>query len=306
MGKSWFKRLFLCLALVLTCVGSLVATSASIFAQDETTTPTATATPTPEPTPTLELQTKYPVLTGESGKSFSYSVDIKYSGVDRKTFNISVTPPQGWSATTTAGYPESQVSAIQISGSGYDYAASETIKVNLSPNIGNSPDPGDYIVTLDVSSGSLTQSLELKATVTAKYALSLTTDSGKVSTDATAGKENHFALKLQNTGTAAIDDINFTSTKPDGWIINFKPEKVETLGAGQTQQIDVVITPPSGKTVAGDYMITISASNGTISASDMEVRVTASTPSIWGYVGIIIVVLVIAGLAVLFMRLGRR
>jgi uncharacterized membrane protein len=39
---------------------------------------------------------------------------------------------------------------------------------------------------------------------------------------------------------------------------------------------------------------------------NIDVRVTVLTPTIWGWVGIGIVVLVIAGLAVMFMRLGRR
>ena len=97
----------------------------------------------------------------------------------------------------------------------------------------------------------------------------------------------------------------FTADKPEGWTVTFKPEKVDSLGAGQTQQEDVVITPPEGKTIAGDYVITLHASNDKVNQS-MQVRVTVLTPSIWGWVGIIIIVVVIAGLAVLFMRLGRR
>jgi uncharacterized repeat protein (TIGR01451 family) len=135
--------------------------------------------------------------------------------------------------------------------------------------------------------------------------MSLDAENGRLSTNATAGKENHYSVSLVNTGSAAIDNVAFTSTKPDGWIVNFKPDKVESLGAGQTQQVDVVITPPEGKTIAGDYMINLTADNGTQS-SELDVRVTADTPSIWGYVGIIIVVVVIAGLIVLFMKLGRR
>jgi uncharacterized membrane protein len=66
-----------------------------------------------------------------------------------------------------------------------------------------------------------------------------------------------------------------------------------------------VITPPQGKTIAGDYMINFKADTGSIS-QDMDVRVTVLTPTIWGWVGIIVIVVVIAGLAVLFMKLGRR
>jgi len=43
--------------------------------------------------------------------------------------------------------------------------------------------------------------------------------------------------------------------------VTFKPEKVESIAAGQTQQEDVIITPPQGKTIAGDYVITLRGSN---------------------------------------------
>jgi uncharacterized membrane protein len=299
MAKSRLIHLLSSLALVFTMVGGFMAAQTAVIAQ------VATPTPTPTPQPTLTLDCKYPVLTNDSGQPYSFGVDIKYAGNDKKTFNLSVTAPPGWSATITAGYPESQVSAVQISPVDINSPSTESVKVNVTPNQGNLPDPGDYITTLKVNSGSLTQSIDLKATVKAKYAFVMSTDTGNLNTQAVAGKENHFSFKLYNTGSAPIDKINFTSTKPDGWIVNFKPDKVDSLGAGQTQQVDVVITPPEGKTIAGDYMINLKADNGT-SSQNMDVRVTVSTPTIWGWVGIIIIVVVIGGLAVLFMKLGRR
>ncbi len=301
MAKSRLIHLLLSLTLVFTIMGGFALTNTAAFAQ----TPTPTPTPTSTPQPTLTLDSKYPVLTNDSGQSFTFGVDIKYAGNDKKTFNISATPPPGWSATTTAGYPETQVSAVQISPVDINTPSTESVKVNLIPNQGKLPDPGDYTVTLKVSSGSLTQSIDLKATVKAKYSFTMTTETGNLNTQATAGKENHFSVSLINTGSAPIDKLSFTSTKPDGWIINFKPDKVDSLGSGQTTQVDVVITPPEGKTIAGDYIINLKSDNGTVS-KDMDVRVTVLTPTIWGWVGIIIIVVVIAGLAVLFMKLGRR
>lgn len=301
MYKTRLTHLLLCLTLVLTLVSGIFAATINVAAQEAT--PTETSTPTPEPR--LLLETKYPVLSNDAGQSYTFNVDIKYAGTERKTFNIAATVPQGWSATTTAGYPESQVSAVQITPVDTLMTTTETIKVNVYPNLGRLPDPGDYPITVQVSSGNLTQSIDLTAQVKAKYSLALQSESGRLSTNATAGKENHYSVNLVNSGSAAIDKINFTSTKPDGWIVTFKPDKVDSLGAGQTQQLDVIITPPEGKTIAGDYMINLKADNGTHSSA-IDVRVTAATPSIWGYVGIAIVALVIIGLVVLFMRLGRR
>ena len=64
------------------------------------------------------------------------------------------------------------------------------------------------------------------------------------------------------------------------------------------------IKPPP-KTVAGDYMITLHVSGKQATADKMDVRVTVETPSIWGWVGVIIIVIVVVGLIVVFMRFGR-
>jgi uncharacterized membrane protein len=187
----------------------------------------------------------------------------------------------------------------------YGSPDSKTLTLYLSPQTGKTPDPGEYKLSLKATSGKFALSQDLTATVKAKYAFSLSTDSGNLTTQAQAGKENHFSINLTNSGTASLDNITFTADKPEGWTINFNPQSVGSLSAGQKQQEDIVITPPEGKTIAGDYMITITASNPKVN-SNMQVRVTVLTPSIWGWVAIIIIVVVIAGLAVLFMRLGRR
>ena len=76
------------------------------------------------------------------------------------------------------------------------------------------------------------------------------------------------------------------------------------LEAGATKEVDVVINPPT-KTIAGDWAATIKAESEHFTDS-VNLRVTVLTPTIWGWVGIIIVLVVIAGLAVLFRQLGKR
>jgi uncharacterized membrane protein len=298
MLKSRIMRLLLFVSLVITMIG-LMGTAA--LAADET--PTPTPTPTPPP-PTLTLDSKYPSISADSGAIYTYDVSIIYQGTERKTFTMDVTAPQGWSAFTSSGYPEKEITSVQIDPGAYG-SSTESIKLNLGPNYGLSPDPGNYNVTLKVSSGSLVASITLEAKVKAKYALSMTTESGNLATSATAGRDNHFSFKIVNSGSAVIDNLNLTSSAPSGWTITFKPTRVDSLGAGQTQQIDAVITPTEGKTIAGDYMITLKSDNGKNTAS-MDVRVTVETPSIWGWLAFVIVAVVILGLLVLFWKMGRR
>jgi len=69
--------------------------------------------------------------------------------------------------------------------------------------------------------------------------------------------------------------------------------------------IDAVIKPPR-ETIAGDYVVTMIANSSGLANREFELRVTVLTPTVLGWVGIVIVLVVIAGLAVLFRRLGRR
>jgi uncharacterized membrane protein len=57
--------------------------------------------------------------------------------------------------------------------------------------------------------------------------------------------------------------------------------------------------------LVGDYSVSLRV-EGEKSTKDMEFRVTVKASTAWGWIGIGIIVLVIAGLVVLFIRLGRR
>jgi uncharacterized membrane protein len=298
--KSRLIIAVLALVLVSSLVAGFLITQKPVSAQTATPTPTPTPTTTPD---NLQLQSTYPSLSADSGQPFSFSVDIKYSG-SRQLLNLTSTQQSGWdvSFNNSAG---KTITAVQLGP--VDYTVTETVTVVLTPSLGQTPNPGNYPLTVTVSnpSGSLNQSINLTATVKAKFSFIMDTASGNLNSQATAGADNHTAIQLTNQGTAAIDALSLTSTQPDGWIVKFNPDKVDSIGAGQKQQVDVTITPPGGKTVAGDYMLNLTASNGTLSQT-MNLRVTVLTPTVWGWVGLIIVILVIAGLGVLFMKLGRR
>jgi uncharacterized membrane protein len=252
----------------------------------------------------LDLTTTIPVVSGESTQSFSVDVDISFQAPDKRQVNLDATPPKDWIAYVESSYPETQLAAVNM-GPSDTFPATQRVSVHFQALYPNSTEPGEYVTTLKATAGDLKASLDLTAKITAQYKLTLSTETGRLNTQATAGSDSHFALQLVNSGTASLENINFTSSKPDGWTIKFDPDRLDAVNAGVTKDIDVIINAPKGKTVAGDYMITLNA-DAKQGKDSMDVRVTVLTPSIMGWVGIIIVVLVIAGLAVLFWRMGRR
>jgi len=194
-------------------------------------------------------------------------------------------------------YEASEISAVKIKPGG-----KESLKFVAIPLI--SQEPGEYIIKIKASSDALTAEAELKAIITANYELELSPTNGMYNTNVTSGKDNHFALQLKNSGSAAIEKITFTSSGPEGWTIKFNPADIEKLESGKTQDIDLSITPPD-KTIAGDYMLTLNV-NSENSTDKIELRVTVQTPTIWGWVGIGIIAVVIIGIGFIFAKLGRR
>ena len=252
----------------------------------------------------LEFECKYPVLSAKSGEIFEFNVDLKYQGSGRKRFDLTFTTPPDWAAIAVAGYPEKQIPAIEM-GPSEMYPVTESIKVKFGTSSGKYPEPGDYVAILQAAAGNLKQAIQLKAVVTARYELAMSTATGRLNTEADAGKDNHLSIVLVNSGSAAIQNITFSSSKPEGWNITYNPDKVKSLDTGLTQEVDVTIKPPE-KTIAGDYMITLRAESKEFSPNPLQIRVTVLTPTIWGWMGVLIVLVVIAGVGVIFWRLGRR
>jgi len=257
----------------------------------------------------IELDCKYPVLSSYAGISFAYDVDLRYEGGEKpRVFNLSVEVPEGFDSKIAPGYGEgSEIAAIRLEP-GVTYG--QTIKLTVGPsNPWLTPEPGEYTITLRVSSGDIKNSIDLKAIVTAKYDLDLATSSGRLNTEATAGEDNYFSIVVTNTGSADLEKVIFNSTvrgTPSGWSVTFNPDKIDSLAVGVSREVEVNIKPAK-KAIAGDYGVNISTQPESKEAfSSFDLRVTVLTPTIWGWVGVGIVVLVIAGLAVMFMRLGRR
>lgn len=257
----------------------------------------------------ITLTCQYPVLSSYAGSYFAYKVDMLYTGgKEKRLFDIKARVPDGFTASIKPAYAgeSSEIAAIFLDP---QKSYPDTIDVVVIPYAWRVPEPGEYDITVEVSSGAISASIDLKATVTAKYDIDVSPSSGLLNTKATAGKDNYFNVTITNIGSADLEKINLNSRitgSPSGWSITFSPESIDSLPAGEKREIQVNIKPTS-KTISGDYMITISAEPDAKNAyGSFNLRVTVLTSTIWGWVSVGIVVLVLAGLAFMFMRLGRR
>lgn len=269
-------------------------------AQDEPT-PTPTATPGPD---TITLSTAYPTIEAQANNMFQFNVELKYTGATNRVFDLAVTPPQGWSTQITPLYETTKViSSITMEAS--ETGRSQSIQVSTG-SFYTRPEPGDYTITVKATSGELTGAIDLTARVTARYSLYAEPAEGRYSLAAKSGKDNYFSIEVENDGTAPIENVTFTSDKTQGWEITFGTDKIDILEPGAKQSVDVNIKP-AAKTVSGDYEVRIWVNGKQASFTDIiKMRVTVETASVWGWVGIVIILLVVAGLVLIFIRFGRR
>jgi len=277
----------------------LIFPAGAVLAQDETPTPA----PISEAEGTIELTATHTKLEATAGGSFEFEVKVTYKGEGERVFDLDATGPKDWLVYITPNYPkDKRIKDIRLDG---EKGFAETILVNVSSPFWLMPEPGDYKITATATSGELTGSIDLTAVITAKYELALLPATERYNTDVTAGKDNFFSVELKNNGSATIDDITFSSEKPEGWTIEFTPEEVSSLAAGKSKTIDINIKPDA-KAIAGDYAVSFKAASDQTTAKKLEIRVTVETPTIWGWTGVGIIVIVIAGLAFVIMRFSRR
>jgi len=311
MNKLKVVHIMICLVTVLIVFG--LANLALAKSQTTTLLPQTPQGQVSPPEERIELTTKYPIISGPSDKAFKFDVGVTYkdereeSGSNkRKRFALSVTAPSDWYTTIQAGGNE--VAAIDLRVNSYP----ETVTINAMALVWKPPEPGEYAITLNVveiNTGEPKNSIELIAKVTARYGFWVETglEGGRLNIKAEAGKDSYLPIIVTNTGTATLDKITFSSDKPEGWSITFKPEKIESLSPWSSEEIEVTIRPPEN-TIAGDYTTSLrfDSEPWPIEYPKLDIRVTVLTSSHWGWIGAGIVGAIIAGLVVTFRRLGRR
>lgn len=306
MNKFRGARYLLCLALLSGVFGVLFGGHAVLAAQENSNVslllPPSQEQPTP-PEESIEVFTDWPVLEDTPGNSFEFEITFNYRIKERRLFDLNLTVPPGWAGVTKSSYPEKEVSAFEPDPREF----SVKIYVEVEPVPGMLPEPGEYTFTFEIASGNLRDSVELKAVVVdlpPRYRLDMFTPTLRSDIQVKAGEDNHVTVLLINSETGTIENITFSSQKPEGWELAFTPSKIESLEAGLSQEIDVVVTPPRN-TEAGDYPLILKATSEKAD-SKLELRAALLTSTVWGGVGIGIAVGVIAGLIVWFRRLGKR
>jgi len=135
----------------------------------------------------------------------------------------------------------------------------------------------------------------------------LSTPDQRLNASGSAGGEIRHTIVLTNTGTAPLEGVTLSDTKPTNWSVRYDPPELGTSPTGAEAAVTVAaIITPTGDAIAGDYNVTFRASNAEADAEPLAIRVTVETSLLWGLIGVALIVAVLAGLWFVFQRYGRR
>ncbi len=245
----------------------------------------------------IQITTSYPVLRGQTDAKFEFSLEVLNKIETDRTFNLTAIGPEKWEINFKPSYETKQISSLRIKG-----GQSQNVAVEVSSP--REAQAGEYPILVRISSGEKKAEAKLMVVLTGIYKLDAGTPTGILSLEAVAGKTANFSLFVKNTGSAVNRNITFSSFKPENWDVTFKPEKIDALEPNALKQIEVTVKPAS-QALVGDYSVGCMI-NGEKSDKTIEMRITVKASTAWGWIGVGIIIFVIAGLSVLFIRLGRR
>jgi len=243
-----------------------------------------------------ELTTEQPNIEGHADASFTYSASLRNRTAENQMYALRAeTPGAGWEVSFT-------VSGERVSSVDVEAGATETISVKVSPP--EQVEAGTYTIPIVAETSSTSATLELQTAIIGSYDMELTTPSGLLSTDVTAGGDKKLELLVKNTGTVELTDVNLSSSTPIDWTVEFEPATIDAIPPGESRTV-VATMSASDAALAGDYALSVTASAPEAS-SEAQFRVSVKTSVVWGWFGILIILAVLGGLGYLFRTYGRR
>ena len=244
-----------------------------------------------------DFSCEYPEQEGAADASFSFSATLVNNSPETQTYSLSAQAPEGWQVSFEPSGESTQVASIEL-----ESAASQGLDITVTPP--NNVEAGRYTIPCSAVSAGETLDMELSVTVTEKYSLDLSTPDGLLSFDTHANEETPVTLSITNNSNVPVQNVNLTSSAPSEWNVSFDTPTIDVIEAGATVEVTARVTP-SDQALTGDYVVTMTANASQVSDT-AEFRVAVETSMVWGFVAVVVIAALLAGIGYVFRKYGRR
>ena len=245
----------------------------------------------------LAVEPELPSLRGTSKSNFEYQLKVKNDSGRNLVIALAAQAPQNFETSFTEQYGSQELSSLPV-----EAGQSKTVKLKVRPpsTIGANRYPVSVKATAEDATADASVALE----ITGSPKLSMAGRDGVLSARAEAGKEASIPIVVTNTGTAAADEIELSSSAPSGWKVTFEPKTIDRIAPGANKEVQALVTPPE-KAIAGDYAPTFNAAARGETANT-QFRVAVGVSTMWGAIGIGIIAIALLIMVGAVARFGRR
>jgi uncharacterized membrane protein len=251
----------------------------------------------PEEEEEVEVAATFREVTVEAGKVVKFPLTIINSGETDKALLLSVEEyPTNWKVTFKS-------EDIEVSGIYLPAGESANLVVEVTPP--STVSLGSYTIPVNVKSGdgAINIQLELKANIIGSYEVSL--EASTLLTSVTVGGQTTFTAKIKNVGQTPVTGVKINVDAPEEWEASVTPVQVESLKPLESYTFTITVETPED-TVAGDYLLTLKGLSDQVESGSVSVRITVTTPTSWGMIGIGIAIVAIVALILAFVKFKRR
>jgi uncharacterized membrane protein len=246
--------------------------------------------------PSLALTSDLPTIRGAPDSPLRFSADLRNDGDTDLNVNLLADAPPGFLVEfSTAGQ---NVTSLPVE-------AGSTKSLSIEVQTPEGLTDGSFPIYVRAEGGEVEAELGLTAELVGQSTLELTTPDGRLSGEATIGATTPIQLLVRNTGTAPARAVALSGTPPSGWTVEFQPSQINEIAPGGQVEVQANLRPAE-QAVAGDYVLSFSARPEEGRSDSAEYRVTVTTSTLWGIVGIGLIAVAVAVVALAVGRFGRR
>ncbi len=246
--------------------------------------------------PKLTFTTDLPTLKGTPTSTFRFNTTLKNEGDEDLDVNLIADAPAGFAVNF-------KLSGKDITSLPVEANSSKRISVEAKA-FGVVP-AGSYPLKVLAQGGDVQTQLDLTIEVAGQPELKVSGPDGRLSGEAYAGKESPIKVLIINNGTAAAHNVELSATSPSGWKVDFDPKTIDEIEVGKQVEVTANVRP-GDKAIAGDYIVTVRAKPAEGASKSADFRITVRTSTLWGVIGIALIAIAVAVVALAVVRFGRR
>jgi uncharacterized membrane protein len=242
-----------------------------------------------------EFATDQPNMVGHSSSTFYYRAKLNNRTTELQLYALMADVPRGWNITFKSN--GKQVNSVELQPN-----TIQEITIDINPP--SQIEAGKYKIPVSAVTNSTSAKIDLEVVITGTYSMELTTPTGLLSSNITAGEEKKIELVVRNTGSSKLSDIELNALSPAKWSVQFNPKKINSIQPGSETQVYASIKADKNA-IPGDYLTNMEARTPEVTTK-ASLRIAVKTPMLWGWVGVLIILGALGGVYYLFRKYGRR